>query len=178
LYAQRVQWGDPIKLEITKKQIDTIIKDYVDKNENKKVNSYHADLESEKNTKISKYDEVIFVNDNLMWQDDKNVVEKELNILESKIYCRKLRLANRKDWRVPKYNELLSIIDYNNMNSAIVNESKFNLSKRYWSISFNVNDKNRYLYVDFKDGETGLDKKSNRYNIRCVRSISKEKGNY
>ncbi len=178
LYAQVFQWGESIKIDITKDKIDTIIKEYVDKNQPQKVKEYQNSLQDIKAKRIDKYSDVAFVNDNLMWEDQQTTASKDLNILESKIYCRQLKLAKKYDWRVPRYDELLTLTDYSKSDSANIDKISYMKSKKYWSISQNINDKNQYWYVDFKDGKSDKAFKDNRNKIRCVRNISEKTSDF
>ncbi|MEA2017279.1 MAG: DUF1566 domain-containing protein [Campylobacterota bacterium] len=177
LNAQTFQWGETIKIDITKNQVDAIIKKYVDKNDPKAVEEYKYSLKDIKIKKIEKYSDVTFVNDNLMWEDQQ-IISKDMNILESKIYCRKLKLANKNDWRVPRYDELLSIANYSKSNRVSLDKIKYIDSDKYWSISQKNDDKNKYWYVDFKNGASSFEFKNNRNSIRCVRDISKNKDDF
>jgi len=113
-----------------------------------------------------------------MWEDQEKTASKNLNILESKIYCRQLKLAKRYDWRVPRYDELLTLIDHTKQNSANIDKITYTKSKKYWTISQDVNDKSQSWYVDFKDGKSGKEFKDNRNKIRCVRNISKNNDDF
>lgn len=113
-----------------------------------------------------------------MWQDTIETKTLKLNHLEAKVYCRKLRLASRYDWRVPTYYELSQLLDYSKSDPSIKNGIKNISSTNYRSSSQDVNDKNRYWYIDFKNGYTDTISKMKKQNIRCIRDISNEKGNY
>jgi plasmid rolling circle replication initiator protein Rep len=155
-----------------------VIKNYVDEKYPSKVEAYQKYLEKIKQTKIKKHSDITFVDEILMWQDNKDTLLKQFNILEFKIYCRNLTLANRKDWRVPTYDELLKLIDYKKHNSATKEKIEYSIPNKYWSGSKSLSQKDSYWYVDFKDGTTNFTDDSQRYNIRCVRDISKKAGEY
>lgn len=155
-----------------------VIKKYVDEKYPSKVEEYKRYLEKIKQTKIEKYSDITFVEDTLMWQDNQDTLSKQLNILEFKVYCRDLVLANRKDWRVPTYDELLKLIDYQKHNPASKEKVEYIIPNRYWSGSKNVTQKDNFWYIDFKDGTTNFTSDMQRYNIRCVREISKKDGEY
>jgi len=131
-----------------------------------------------KQTKIEKYSDSTFVNGTLMWQDNEVTISKQLNVLEFKIYCRDLILANRKDWRVPTYDELLKLVDYQKHNPAGKEKIHSIIPNKYWSGSKSLIEADNYWYVDFKDGTTNFTTDMQRYNIRCVREISKKDGEY
>lgn len=113
-----------------------------------------------------------------MWQDNEDTVSLTFNSLESRIYCRKLRLASRKDWRVPEYHELVKLVDYKRYELANLNGINHINPDRYWSVTKDFTNKLKYWYVDFLYGQTGTELKSNKYNLKCVRNISKKEGNY
>jgi hypothetical protein len=173
-----VQWGDSTQISTSKAKVQELIKTYVDKNYPKKVEQYNQELKDLKSKKISSVDSVTFIDKNLMWQDDNNTVTLKFNSLESRIYCRKLRIASRKDWRVPKYSELATLIDYTKHNPANINGIQNIKPDKYWSVTKDTTDKLKYWYVDFKYGQTATTAKSNRFYLRCVRDISKQKGKY
>jgi hypothetical protein len=178
LHAQVLQWGESTQISTSKDKIDELIKTYVDKNYPQKVKQYHQQLKQKKQTKISNVDATTFTYENLMWQDNEDVVNLTFNSLESRIYCRKLRLASRKDWRVPEFSELVKLVDYSTSGPANLEIINYINPNRYWSVTKDTNDKLKFWYVDFLYGQTGTTQKSNRYNLRCVRDISKKAGDY
>lgn len=175
--AQQYQWGEPIALEISKEQVKNIIHNYVDTQYPLKVKEYNQKLDELKKQKIEKVSDKVFVLSNLMWQDNDATLEK-MNILEARIYCRKLELASRDDWRLPTYKELLYLVDYSKYDSVALDGLSTFSSQKYFSNSVNSKDKKTYWYVDFMDGTTGILPKQERHNIRCVREISNKRGKY
>jgi hypothetical protein len=113
-----------------------------------------------------------------MWQDQKANTELKLNKLEFKVYCRNLVLANRKDWRVPTYEELISLVDYERANPASLEKLKYIKATKYWSSNSSVLEKDKNWFVDFKYGTSDIDSDLEKFNIRCVRNISSKKGTY
>lgn len=173
-----MKWGTVVQTNITQSEVKELIKSYVDERYPHKVEKYEQFLRDKKESKLEKHSFVTFVDDGLMWQDDIDAIKEHLNILELKIYCRNLQLANRKDWRVPSYDEMLKLVDYEKHNPATKEKIEYILPNRYWSISKSVSAKDNYWYVDFKDGSTNFADDSQRYNIRCVREISQKAGQY
>jgi hypothetical protein len=171
-------WGKTVKTDIDKNGIDKLIKNYVDKKYPKKVKLYHNELLALKNSKIAKYKDTTFVNNNLMWEDTKLNKTKLLNHLESINYCKELDLANREDWRVPRYSELLDLVDYTKAKPASLDKIKYIVPKKYWSVSASIKKKRYSWYVRFKYGKTDIANNLDRLNIRCVRDISKIEGEY
>jgi len=177
-FAQEFEWGSAIQTNITKDEVAIVIKKYVDEKYPQKVEAYKEYLEKIKQIKIEKYSDSTFVDGTLMWQDNLITISKQFNILEYKIYCRDLILANRKDWRVPSYDELLNLIDYQKHNPATSQKIKYVIPNKYWSGSKSLMAEDNNWYVDFKDGTTNFTSDMQRYNIRCVREISKKAGEY
>ena len=171
-------WGDIAKTDIDQKDIDSIIKKYVDETYPNKVNEYNLLLKEKKEKMISEVNEITFIDNNLMWQDTEVNKSLKLNRLELKVYCRKLNFAQRKDWRVPQFFEMISLVNYSEINPASINKIKYINSSKYWTATPSKHEKKKNWFVDFEDGTTGVDSDLVRYNIRCVRDISTIKGRY
>jgi len=127
---------------------------------------------------ISSVNNITFIKDHLMWQDTKVNIERKLNRLELKIYCKKLVLANREDWRVPTYKEMISLIDYTKNTPASIDKIKYIIPSKYWTSSVSALEKEKNWYIDFDYGTSGIDSDLVRHQIRCVRNISKLEGQY
>jgi hypothetical protein len=113
-----------------------------------------------------------------MWQDTKSNVELKLNKLELKVYCRKLNLAKRRDWRVPTYKEMISLLDYSKMTPASIPSIKYIIPLEYWTSSQSIFEKEKSWFIDFDYGFTGISSNLQRYHIRCVRNLSNSEGTY
>ena len=119
--------------------------------------------------------ESMLVKDNqleIMWQD--NEVTKTRRDLEaSKVYCKKLELSKFDDWRLPSYEELVSIVDYDRFNVAIMPSFKNNFASIYWSSTKDVSSVDYLWSVDFYRGKTQSSALNKKYHTRCVRNLSK-----
>jgi len=108
----------------------------------------------------------------LMWQDNYSAKTTEKTWSRAKKYCRNLSLAGYSDWRLPSYNELLSIVDYDRYEPAIMPSFK-NVTSKYfnyfWSSSEAVSGAKYAWEVDFSGGGTLSLSKSDEYFVRCVR---------
>jgi len=178
LFAAEFSWGEILKTDIDKKEVDSIIKDYVDTTYPNRVEKYQASLEKKTRDKIKSVEKITFIHENLMWQDSNVNVELKLNRLEFKVYCRKLDFANKKDWRVPTYKEMIKLLDYSKVTPASIDKVKYITPSPYWTSSVSVLEKRKNWFIDFAYGTSGIDSDLVRYNIRCVREVSFIKGEY
>ncbi len=161
---------------MSKKKINLLIKEYVDKKHPQAALKYKNALIHEREEMIKRYDHIIYIKNNLMWQDTQDVIDFKYNALEAKIYCKKLHLATKYDWRLPTYSELLQLVDYFRFEPAIVDGVTFKNSNRYWTSSMSSVDYSANWYIDFEYGETNVGFKELKYNTRCVRDISNKVG--
>ncbi len=113
------------------------------------------------------------VSTGLMWQNSNDTKSVSKNWDDSKSYCAKLKLNKFNDWRLPDFNELLSIVEYENYNCAVKSGFKKVEPKLYWSASNNSANTSKAWCVHFKDGTTKYGNKSSLHYIRCVRDSSK-----
>ena len=121
----------------------------------------------------------------LMWQDNSEVVGFQTNARSwiGAIYrCGTLPLGGYNDWRLPNYNELLSIMDFNRpageplINKAFVNvatkaQEDDRLVRFYWtSTTFVPNDNSAWVIYFFNyDNKEFTSKKTLNGHYRCVR---------
>jgi hypothetical protein len=86
------------------------------------------------------------------------------------IYCRDLTLNGKNDWRLPKYKELLSIVNYSAADPKI-NTITFPYTKSdiYWTSSTYAGEPQSAWVVGFEKGTSGTRSKLNEAYARCVR---------
>jgi len=109
----------------------------------------------------------------LKWQDDysdNGDKIKSLNWTNAIDYCEGLSLNSHNDWRLPNKKELLSIVDYGTFNPAISSVFKMAIHYNYWSSTTNASNINNAWGVNFNNGDTNDNIKSNSYSVRCVRA--------
>lgn len=150
----------------------------MDKSYPEKVKNYHLALAKQKEEKIKSVKDVAFVQDTLMWQDNNDTASLKLNSLELKFYCKKLNLAQRRDWRVPTYEEMITLIDYNRSDPASKDIVTNVVASKYWTSSVSVFEKDTNWFVDFKYGTSDIDSELVDHHIRCVRDLSMKEGDY
>lgn len=177
-FAQEIIWGNVSKIDLDKTSIENIFKNYVDTNSPESVRLYKESLQKQKKEALENVASITFVDDGLMWQDTIDVQEKVFNRLELKMYCKELTLAQREDWRVPTYQELLSLVDYKRSNPASKAKIMYIAATKYWSSTQSIGKKGQYWFVDFKYGKSDTASDLERYNARCVRKISEVEGEY
>ena len=105
----------------------------------------------------------------LMWQDNSKAKTVKKKWKSAKKYCQNLSLGGYSDWRLPNYDELLTIVDYDRYDPAIMPSFKNVASSLYWSSSQPVSDAKVAWIVYSKYGYTNSSTKSYEYFVRCVR---------
>jgi len=106
----------------------------------------------------------------LMWQDDISVKEVKMSWSGAKRYCTTLAIASYDDWRLPDYDELLSIVDYSRTKPAIKNIFINTAFSGYWSSNSDASSSAKAWYVLFSSGSTYSYRKFDLNYVRCVRS--------
>lgn len=178
LIASSFSWGEVVKTDISKDEVKNIIQEYVDERYPNKVSAYYNKLDEKKAAELNKIQNVVFVNNNLMWQDEAVNQEKKLNQLEFKFYCKNLELAQRRDWRTPTYDELLTLVNYERIDPAVNEQIKNIKPSKYWTSSKSIHETNKNWFIDFAYGTTNISSDLERYNIRCVRRMANKRGTY
>lgn len=140
-------------------------------------------------SQYERYDNVVVSKESsLMWQDNSDVANvKKPWLTEEKFwdsseyfdtagdtastYCENLVLGAYSDWRLPKFNELKSILGKNIINSI---NGVFHYQASSWYWSFDTSS----VYTDSakmisSDGVETTDSKSTSHYVRCVRDNAK-----
>ena len=171
-------WGEVSKTNISQEEVNDLIKTYTNNKYPNIIKRYNKNLKYSKQNKIKQNKTNVFVKDDLMWQDNNELGDLRLNYIAAKHYCKKLKLVSRKDWRLPKYKELVSLINFTNYKPASIFGINFFLADQYWTQSKDINKINKYWVVDFNFGTTITKDKYKTMCTRCVRDISNNKGEF
>jgi hypothetical protein len=110
----------------------------------------------------------------IMWQDSK-VTRTQRDLTDAKHYCKQLDLADFKDWRLPTYRELLSMVDYDRYNASLMPSFQNGFASSYWTKTEDVSSLDYFWSVDFYRGESHAEKSSEKDYVRCVRGVSQPK---
>jgi len=108
----------------------------------------------------------------LAWQDnysDNNGEIKEGTWQDALVYCHELILEDKNDWRLPNRNELLSLTDIKLFNPSINDIFQNTISEYYWSSTTQSEITTGAWPVNFNNGDSNWNQKSEIYYIRCVR---------
>jgi hypothetical protein len=105
---------------------------------------------------------------NLLWQQ--NPPKEGMTWQEANKYCKSLTLAGYKDWRLPTFDELKTLIN-KKYNPTIDSIFKCVLSY-YWSSSSYVFFPSYAWFVSFYDGYVDGGRKGNSYFVRAVREVN------
>ena len=144
----------------------------IDKEFNKKINSLAHNINPNSMNFVKKGDVVIDKDRKLMWQDNKSLnSQKQMNWQQARKYCKNLKLAGHKDWRLPTIQELSTIIDLDRYNPAIAKEFKNVKSDWYWTNTSCASNSNDAWGLYFKYGSDYHDYKNSSAYVRCVRKI-------
>jgi len=122
--------------------------------------------ETDKNFVVSDKKNAIY------WQDNLSSEKSSEDWDDAIEYCDKLVLNNMKHWRLPTFNELLSIVDYTHVNPAIDPVFEYVNEGTYWtSIDFSATS-SRAWTIDFRTGKTYYSYKTTNHSVRCVKNIT------
>ena len=115
----------------------------------------------------------------IVWQDNEAAATTKLDLEDAKNYCKNLDFAGATDWRLPDYEELLSIGDYE-VYKPTINGTFMNVaSGHYWSLMYKITPtgKNWSKYSEeyskriyFSDGYSYDNDRTGKAYVRCVRN--------
>ena len=107
----------------------------------------------------------------LIWQDNKEILDNNLNHDEAQTYCQNLEVDGFNDWRLPTLREYYTIIDLRQDRPALKNGFEIRDDGRYWTATpFVKNPEKEAWYISMSYGEAEPYKKGRVYHVRCVRN--------
>ncbi len=87
---------------------------------------------------------------------------------DAKAYCDTLDLDKYSKWRLPKVEELQTIIDYLGYKPALSTEILSGSPVYYWTSSNYSQEPDQAWFVHFSQGNTSPGKKNSTYLVRCI----------
>ena len=107
----------------------------------------------------------------LMWQDNKVVVEQLLQHKEALAYCQNLVHAGFTNWRLPLIGEFKTIVDMRTK-THIKKAFLFNKAQSYWAYKAHFRTLWYYAdYMHFVSGTAYFDNRKVNKLVRCVRDM-------
>ena len=108
---------------------------------------------------------------NLMWIDNKSVIEIQMTHKEALSYCENLTHSGYAHWRLPTITEFKTIVD-KKRKSYIKKAFKFNVPTGYWAYKAHFRTFWYYAdYMNFVSGTAYFDNRNVNKYVRCVRNI-------
>ena len=111
---------------------------------------------------------------NLLWQDTKETTTLKTDFLEAQNYCKNLELDGHKNWQMPNFLELFSIVDPKSYNPTLPKEFKYFVTDNYWSNkTFGHGTSGEAFVVNFLSGAFNRELMVDKFYIRCVKDLNK-----
>lgn len=112
----------------------------------------------------------------IYWQDTPLPQKKNTKDWEdAEVYCESLVLNGIKNWRLPTFTELLSIVDYTRSEPAINPVFTHTAEGTYWTATVFSATRARAWTIDFRSGKTYYSYKTTNHAVRCVADFTTDK---
>ena len=111
---------------------------------------------------------------NFLWQDTKEVNTEKRTFGDAQKYCKNLELDGYKNWEMPKFMELFSIVDTKAYNPTLSKEFKYIVSDNYWtSKTFGNGASGEAFVINFLSGAFNRELMEDKFFVRCFKSMNK-----
>lgn len=130
-------------------------------------------------SRFTREDDIVYDKDlNILWQDNIQASYTKLSLDNSKEYCNTLKINSYENWRLPTYEELLSIGDYEVYKPTLNPIFKNSASGHFWSIIYKRIafekewvPKNDFFVkrIYFSDGYSYDNDRTGKAYVRCVK---------
>jgi hypothetical protein len=107
---------------------------------------------------------------NFLWQDTKNVKEQKMNYADALNYCKNLEIDNEKNWMVPDFLALFSIVNTKVYNPTLSEKFKYYVSDNYWTTkTFGHAKSGEAFVVNFLSGAFNRELMEDKFYVRCYK---------
>jgi len=107
----------------------------------------------------------------IYWQDNISSKESSEDWEDAVLYCANMKIDDITSWRLPTFDELLSIVDYSRSYPAINPIFEETSDSTYWTSTFFSPSKARAWTINFSIGKTYYNYKTTNHTVRCVKDI-------
>ena len=105
---------------------------------------------------------------NFLWQDNNDVKSIKMNFNDALNYCKELKVDNKKNWKLPGFMELFSIVNTKSYKPALSKEFKYFVSDNYWtSKTFGNATSGEAFVIDFLSGAFNRKLMDEKFYVRC-----------
>ena len=111
----------------------------------------------------------------IYWQDTQSSKMSSEDWDDAVLYCDHLYLRGMSHWRLPTFEELLSIVDYRRAYPAINPLFDSVTEGTYWTSTTFSPTTSRAWTIDFRTGTTYYSYKTTNHAVRCVKEIADSK---
>jgi len=110
---------------------------------------------------------------NFLWQDNKDVKEKIMNYSQALDYCNNLELDGNKNWLVPDFMALFSIVNTKVYNPTLSKKFKYYISDNYWTTkTFGHAKSGEAFVINFLSGAFNRELMEDKFYVRCYKKAN------
>ena len=124
-------------------------------------------------TSLHARDVVYDTTTSLLWQDAAINEDASVTFKEATNYCKFLKIDNYNDFRLPTLNELQTLVNYNNFDSAILDGFNHVASTTYWTTTRFVDQNDAVWTINFEKGSRNTKAIYYDRHFRCVQTLKK-----
>ena len=107
---------------------------------------------------------------NFLWQDTKDVKDKTMNYEKALNYCKNLELDGEKDWIVPDFMALFSIVNTKVYNPTLSKKFNYFISDNYWTTkTFGHAKSGEAFVINFLSGAFNRELMEDKFYVRCYK---------
>jgi len=115
---------------------------------------------------------VIDQKNQLMWVDKLEILKKKMSHQDATKFCENLQFAGYNNWRIPKIEEYLLIVDKTNQRTNTNRAFKYKIKSGFWAKKAHWRTLWFYAdYIYFVSGTAYYDSRHKLKYVRCVRDL-------
>ncbi|APW65230.1 MULTISPECIES: Lcl C-terminal domain-containing protein [Arcobacteraceae] len=111
-------------------------------------------------------------NTNLLWEDTKEAKSIKRTFKQANDYCKNLELDGHKNWKVPGFMPLFSLVDTKVYNPTLSKKFKYFVSDNYWtSKTFGHATSGEAFVINFLSGAFNRELMEDKFFVRCYKIL-------